>query len=258
MNPNFSTQHRGQGRPARRGKRRGRRGHRQSRALSARSTVSGSRAHPNGGPNNAARPPIAAPSWRIGGTRHRLGGDETDLTDIAAIMVGRAALVWTNELVPAKELRELYEYDDMTDEQFLAANKAIAVWMASGTARVSNTGSDRAPGARRCLRVDWTSGELALLQRTANTARRRRCRPRATAARVEIEESHSGDIYSAHKVPAKRYAKGSCWPRLNRAGLPDGSFATGASQQQARHVRYAPESGSNFRASRLETWSADP
>jgi hypothetical protein len=79
-------------------------------------------AHPNGGANNAA-----LLLSEIADLRHAISQVENSLTDMARIKVGNAELEWTSDLVPAKELRELYEYDDMTDEDFLAANKVIAV-----------------------------------------------------------------------------------------------------------------------------------
>lgn len=78
--------------------------------------------HPDGGPNNAA-----LLLSEMADLRHAISAIENDITDIAAIQVGNGILKWTNELATAKELRELYEDEDMTDEQFLAANKVIAV-----------------------------------------------------------------------------------------------------------------------------------
>lgn len=79
-------------------------------------------AHPDGGPNNAA-----LLLSEIADLRHAVSVVESAITEMARIKVGNTELVWTNELVPAKELRELYEDDHMTDEDFLAANKVIAV-----------------------------------------------------------------------------------------------------------------------------------
>jgi hypothetical protein len=79
-------------------------------------------AHPAGGPNNAA-----LLLSEIADLRHAISEIENSITDIARIKVGNSELVWTNDLVPAKELRELYEDEDMTDEDFLALNKVISV-----------------------------------------------------------------------------------------------------------------------------------
>jgi hypothetical protein len=79
-------------------------------------------AHPGGGPNNAA-----LLLSEMADLRHAISTIENSITSIAKIRVGNTDLVWTPDLVPAKELRELYEDDDMTDEDFLAANKVIAV-----------------------------------------------------------------------------------------------------------------------------------
>lgn len=79
-------------------------------------------AHPKGGPNNAA-----LLLSEIADLRHAISQVENSLTDMARIRVGNAELLWTSTLVPAKELRELYEADETTDEDFLANNQVIAV-----------------------------------------------------------------------------------------------------------------------------------
>jgi hypothetical protein len=78
-------------------------------------------AYPGGGPNNAA-----LLLSEMADLRHAISTIENSITDMARIKVGNTELVWTNDLVPAKELRELYEAEG-TDEDFLAANKVIAV-----------------------------------------------------------------------------------------------------------------------------------
>ncbi|WP_439357950.1 hypothetical protein [Bradyrhizobium sp. DASA03007] len=77
---------------------------------------------PGGGPNNAAMF-----LSELADLRHAISQVENSLTDIARIKVGNSELVWTNDLVPAKELRELYDGEDMTDEEFLSSYKMIAV-----------------------------------------------------------------------------------------------------------------------------------
>jgi len=77
---------------------------------------------PGGGPNNATM--ILS---EIADLRHAISVAEDELTERAAIVVGNAQLLWTNTLVPAKELRELYEAEDISDEEFLSDNKVIAV-----------------------------------------------------------------------------------------------------------------------------------
>jgi hypothetical protein len=79
-------------------------------------------AHPSGGPNNAA-----LLLSEMADLRHAISTIENSITGLAKIKVGNTELIWSNDLVPAKELRELYEYDDMTDEDFLAANQVIGV-----------------------------------------------------------------------------------------------------------------------------------
>jgi hypothetical protein len=79
-------------------------------------------AHPKGGPNNAA-----LLLSEMADLRHAISTIENSITDLAKIRVGNTDLIWTTDLVPAKELRELYEEEDVTDEDFLAANKMIAV-----------------------------------------------------------------------------------------------------------------------------------
>lgn len=78
--------------------------------------------HPEGGPNNAA-----LLLSEMADLRHAISTIENSVTQVAAIKVGNSLLKWTSDLATAKELRELYEHDDMTDEDFLAANKVIAV-----------------------------------------------------------------------------------------------------------------------------------
>jgi hypothetical protein len=78
--------------------------------------------HPDGGPNNAA-----AMLSELADLRHAISAVENGITDHAKIKVGNSELVWTNELVPANELREMYEDETMTDEDFLAANRVIGV-----------------------------------------------------------------------------------------------------------------------------------
>jgi hypothetical protein len=79
-------------------------------------------AHPEGGQNNAA-----LLLSELADLRHAISAVENSITDMAAIRAGKTLLLWTSDLVPAKELRELYEDEDMTDEDFLAANKVISV-----------------------------------------------------------------------------------------------------------------------------------
>ena len=79
-------------------------------------------AHPAGGPNNAA-----LLLSEIADLRHAISVVENTITDMARIKVGNTELIWTPDLATAKELRELYEDEDTTDEDFLAANKVIAV-----------------------------------------------------------------------------------------------------------------------------------
>jgi hypothetical protein len=78
--------------------------------------------HPEGGPNNAA-----LLLSEMADLRHAISQVENSITDEAKIRVGNADLVWTNELVTAKELRELYGEESLTDDEFLAANKVIPV-----------------------------------------------------------------------------------------------------------------------------------
>ena len=59
--------------------------------------------------------------------RHAISQVENSITDEARIRVGKADLLWTNELVTAMELRELYDEEHLTDVEFLGANKVIAV-----------------------------------------------------------------------------------------------------------------------------------
>ncbi|BBB99670.1 hypothetical protein [Bradyrhizobium elkanii] len=79
-------------------------------------------ADPEGGPNNAAMF-----LSELADLRHAISQAENCLTDFAKIKVGNAELIWTKELVPASELRELYKEEHLTDEQFLAENKVIGV-----------------------------------------------------------------------------------------------------------------------------------
>lgn len=78
--------------------------------------------HPAGGPNNAAM--LLS---EMADLRDAISTIENSVTEVAAIKVGNSLLKWTSDLATAKELRELYEYDEMTDEDFLAANKMISV-----------------------------------------------------------------------------------------------------------------------------------
>ncbi|WP_029081163.1 hypothetical protein [Bradyrhizobium sp. th.b2] len=78
--------------------------------------------HPGGGPNNAAMF-----LSELADLRHAISQVENSLTDLAKIKVGNAELIWTNELVTATELKELLGAEEMTDEDFLSGNKAIAV-----------------------------------------------------------------------------------------------------------------------------------
>ncbi|ARQ95274.1 hypothetical protein [Bradyrhizobium phage BDU-MI-1] len=78
--------------------------------------------HPGGGPNNAA-----VLLSEMADLRHAISTIENEITEIAAIKVGNSLLKWTTDLATAKELRELYEDEDMTDEEFLSQNKVIAV-----------------------------------------------------------------------------------------------------------------------------------
>lgn len=79
-------------------------------------------AHPGGGPNNAA-----LLLSEIADLRHAISVVENTITDMARIKVGNSELVWTSELVPAKELREFYDSEDATDDDFLAHNEVIPV-----------------------------------------------------------------------------------------------------------------------------------
>lgn len=78
--------------------------------------------NPGGGPNNAA-----LFLSELADLRHAISQVENTLTDFAKIKVGNAELIWTKELVPAAELRELYGEEELTDEEFLAQNKVIGV-----------------------------------------------------------------------------------------------------------------------------------
>ncbi|WP_316201018.1 MULTISPECIES: hypothetical protein [unclassified Bradyrhizobium] len=88
--------------------------------------------HPNGGPNNAA-----LLLSELADLRDAISRVENAITDHARIRVGNGELVWTNELATAAELRELYEDEAETDEDFLAAHKVIAIcdgqWHREGT-----------------------------------------------------------------------------------------------------------------------------
>jgi len=78
--------------------------------------------HPSGGPNNAA-----LLLSELADLRHAISQVENSITDVARIKVGNAELVWTHELITTKELKELLGDEDVTDENFLAEHKVIAV-----------------------------------------------------------------------------------------------------------------------------------
>jgi hypothetical protein len=78
--------------------------------------------HPSGGPNNAA-----LLLSELADLRHAISQVENSITDVAKIKVGNAELVWTKELITTQELKELLGDEDMTDENFLAEHKVIAV-----------------------------------------------------------------------------------------------------------------------------------
>ena len=81
-------------------------------------------AHPEGGPNNAA-----LLLSELADLRHAISQIENTIIDQAQIKVGNTFLVWTNGLVTAKELMELYLIDDedLSEKDFLANNKVISV-----------------------------------------------------------------------------------------------------------------------------------
>ncbi|MGX9944976.1 hypothetical protein ACTG4Q_21160 [Bradyrhizobium denitrificans] len=69
------------------------------------------RAHPDGGPNNAAL--ILS---EIADLRHAISVAEDELTERAAIVRGNSTLAWTNELVSDAEMRELIGWDGPMDD----------------------------------------------------------------------------------------------------------------------------------------------
>src|SRR5882724_9794134 len=79
-----------------------------------------------GGANNAA-----LLLSELADLRHAISAVENAITDHARIVVlspaGRKELVWTNELIPTNELRELLGDEDMTDEEFNSEHKVIGV-----------------------------------------------------------------------------------------------------------------------------------
>ncbi|TYO65419.1 hypothetical protein FXV83_15905 [Bradyrhizobium hipponense] len=77
---------------------------------------------PGGGPNNAA-----LFLSELADLRHAISQVENSLTDFAKVKVGNTELVWTNELATAAELKEMYEDEEMSDEDFLANNKVIGM-----------------------------------------------------------------------------------------------------------------------------------
>jgi hypothetical protein len=78
--------------------------------------------HPDGGPNNAAL--ILS---EIADLRYALSVAEEELIARAAVKVGDSHLLWTTELITAKELKELLGDEDMSDYQFLSQHKVIGV-----------------------------------------------------------------------------------------------------------------------------------
>jgi hypothetical protein len=88
-------------------------------------------AAPGGGPNNAAL--ILS---EIADLRHAISVAEDELTERAAIVAGNVSLLWTNETITVKELKELLGDEDMTDEDFLDQHRFIPVcagqWVREG------------------------------------------------------------------------------------------------------------------------------
>jgi len=81
--------------------------------------------HPLGGPNNAA-----LMLSELADLRHAISVVENEITDQAKIVVRtpdvESELVWTNELIPTKELMELIGVD-CPDDEFNSMYKYLAV-----------------------------------------------------------------------------------------------------------------------------------
>ncbi|MEY9575783.1 hypothetical protein ABIE88_003359 [Bradyrhizobium diazoefficiens] len=82
--------------------------------------------HPDGGPNNAAR--LLS---ELADLRHAISEVENEITDAAKVRRTGQDLVWTNELIPTDEMRELIGWDGPMDD-FLFFQVCAGEWHREG------------------------------------------------------------------------------------------------------------------------------